>query len=111
LPRRQDPFHVCRCRLSSPRRSQPAPDARPLKARPGLTVGELGERFEFSRLAVMKHLRIPEPVGNMVELTMTHEGFASETQTYQKIRTGWTPIFDGLKSLLETGKAPDFPPM
>ncbi|MGH7498200.1 MAG: ArsR/SmtB family transcription factor [Gemmatimonadales bacterium] len=52
-----------------------------------------------------------EPVGSMVKLTMTHEGFAGETKTYQGIKGGWTPIFDGLKSLLETGKSLDFPPM
>lgn len=51
-----------------------------------------------------------EPIGEMVKLTMTHEGFAGETKTYQGIRTGWTPIFDGLKSLLETGTALKFPP-
>ena len=37
-----------------------------LKARPGTTVGELGERFEFSRFAVMKHLRVLEEVGLVV---------------------------------------------
>jgi DNA-binding transcriptional ArsR family regulator/uncharacterized protein YndB with AHSA1/START domain len=52
-----------------------------------------------------------EPIGEMVKLTMTHEGFAGETKTYQSIKGGWTPIFDGLKSLLETGKALEFPPM
>ena len=52
-----------------------------------------------------------EPIGEMVKLTMTHEGFAGETKTYQGIKSGWTPIFDGLKSLLETGKALNFPPM
>ena len=52
-----------------------------------------------------------EPVGDMVKLTMTHEGFAGETKTYQGITKGWIPIFDGLKSFLETGKALDFPPM
>jgi uncharacterized protein YndB with AHSA1/START domain/DNA-binding transcriptional ArsR family regulator len=52
-----------------------------------------------------------EAIGEMVKLTMTHEGFTGETKTYQGIRTGWGPIFDGLKSLLETGKALEFPPM
>jgi uncharacterized protein YndB with AHSA1/START domain/DNA-binding transcriptional ArsR family regulator len=52
-----------------------------------------------------------EPIGEMVKVTMTHEGFAGETKTYQMISTGWVPLFDGLKSLLETGKALDFPPM
>ena len=37
-----------------------------LKARPGTTVGELGERFDFSRFAVMKHLRVLEAVGLVV---------------------------------------------
>jgi uncharacterized protein YndB with AHSA1/START domain len=45
-----------------------------------------------------------EPVGEVVKLTLTHEGFEGETQTYRGIRTGWAPIFDGLKTLLETGK-------
>jgi uncharacterized protein YndB with AHSA1/START domain len=45
-----------------------------------------------------------EPVGELVKLTLTHEGFEGETKTYQGIRTGWAPIFDGLKTLLETGK-------
>ena len=45
-----------------------------------------------------------EPVGDVVKLTLTHEGFEGETKTYQGIRTGWAPIFDGLKTLLETGK-------
>jgi uncharacterized protein YndB with AHSA1/START domain/predicted transcriptional regulator len=52
-----------------------------------------------------------EPIGEMVKLTMTHEGFAGETKTYRGIKGGWGPIFDGLKSLLETGKALEFPPM
>jgi uncharacterized protein YndB with AHSA1/START domain len=45
-----------------------------------------------------------EPLGPVVKLTLTHEGFEGETKTYQGIRIGWAPIFDSLKSLLETGK-------
>ena len=52
-----------------------------------------------------------EPIGDMVKLTMTHEGFTGETETYRGISTGWAPVFDGLKSLLETGQALSFPPM
>src|SRR5512134_2289600 len=37
-----------------------------LKARPGTTVGELTEEFEFSRFAVMKHLRILVETGLVV---------------------------------------------
>lgn len=44
-----------------------------------------------------------EPVGEAVRLTMVHEGFDGETETYRMVRSGWAPIFDGLKTLLETG--------
>ena len=37
-----------------------------LKARPGTTVGELTEEFQFSRFAVMKHLRILVEIGLVV---------------------------------------------
>ena len=50
-----------------------------------------------------------EPVGNLVKLTLTHEGFDGETETYKMVREGWTPIFDGLKTLLETGQPLEFP--
>ncbi len=50
-----------------------------------------------------------EPVGNLVKLTLTHEGFDGETETYRMVREGWTPIFDGLKTLLETGQPLEFP--
>jgi uncharacterized protein YndB with AHSA1/START domain/predicted transcriptional regulator len=43
------------------------------------------------------------PLGDVVRLTMTHEGFDGETETYRMVRGGWAPIFDGLKTLLETG--------
>jgi DNA-binding transcriptional ArsR family regulator/uncharacterized protein YndB with AHSA1/START domain len=42
-------------------------------------------------------------IGEVVRLTMTHEGFDGETETYRMVRGGWAPIFDGLKTLLETG--------
>lgn len=50
-----------------------------------------------------------EPVGKLVKLTLTHEGFDGETETYKMVRQGWTPIFDGLKTLLETGEPLQFP--
>ena len=43
----------------------------------------------------------------MVKLTVTHEGFESETETYDMLQQGWPPILSGLKTLLETGKALD----
>ncbi len=49
------------------------------------------------------------PSGRLVKLTLTHEGFDGETETYKMVRQGWTPIFDGLKTLLETGEPLQFP--
>lgn len=45
-----------------------------------------------------------DPMGEMVKLTVTHEGFAGETATYQDTMEGWPPILSGLKTLLETGQ-------
>lgn len=50
-----------------------------------------------------------EQVGELVRLTVTHEGFEGETETYQLVRGGWTPIIDGLKTYLETGRPLGFP--
>jgi uncharacterized protein YndB with AHSA1/START domain len=45
-----------------------------------------------------------EPLGEMVKLTLTHGGFDGETETYKAVRGGRTPIIDGLKTYLETGR-------
>lgn len=46
-----------------------------------------------------------EPAGaDTVKLTVTHENFDGETETYNMVRGGWPPILSGLKSLLETGE-------
>jgi uncharacterized protein YndB with AHSA1/START domain len=50
-----------------------------------------------------------ETLGRLVKLTLTHEGFDGETETYKAVREGWTPILDGLKTLLETGTPLEFP--
>jgi DNA-binding transcriptional ArsR family regulator/uncharacterized protein YndB with AHSA1/START domain len=50
-----------------------------------------------------------EPLGELVRLTVTHEGFEGETETYQMVRGGWAPIIDGLKTYLETGRPLGFP--
>ncbi len=52
-----------------------------------------------------------EPLGDLVKLTLTHEGFEGETETYKGIRNGWGPIVDGLKTYLETGAPLNFPKM
>jgi uncharacterized protein YndB with AHSA1/START domain/DNA-binding transcriptional ArsR family regulator len=45
-----------------------------------------------------------EPRGDATLLTLTHDGFAGETQTYRSVAHGWVPILSGLKTVLETGK-------
>ncbi|MBR0702169.1 SRPBCC family protein [Bradyrhizobium diazoefficiens] len=50
------------------------------------------------------------PFGNLVKLTVTHEGFAAGSKLLDGISKGWPAILSGLKSLLETGKAPTIPP-
>ena len=51
-----------------------------------------------------------EAYGNLVKLTVTHEGFAAGSELLDGISRGWPAILSGLKSLLETGKAPAIPP-
>lgn len=45
-----------------------------------------------------------ESRGPTCKLTVTHDGFASETVTYRETRSGWNPVLSGLKTLLETGE-------
>jgi uncharacterized protein YndB with AHSA1/START domain len=50
-----------------------------------------------------------EPLGKLVRLTLTHEGFAEESKFFLGISKGWPAILSGLKSLLETGKPLEIP--
>jgi uncharacterized protein YndB with AHSA1/START domain len=52
-----------------------------------------------------------EPYGNLVKLTVTHEGFFEGSKLLDGISRGWPAILSGLKSLLETGKAFAIPPV
>ncbi len=45
-----------------------------------------------------------EEVDNMVKLTLTHDQFEGETETYKSVSQGWPFILSGLKTYLETGK-------
>jgi hypothetical protein len=45
-----------------------------------------------------------ERQGDACKLTVTHDGFAGETETYRKISGGMPYILSGLKTLLETGR-------
>ncbi len=51
-----------------------------------------------------------EPFGNVVRLTVTHDGFGIGSKLFEGIGKGWPVILSGLKSLLETGKAFTIPP-
>lgn len=46
-----------------------------------------------------------EPMGEMCKLTLTHDDFDGETNTYQGVGNGWPLILSSLKTLLETGSA------
>jgi uncharacterized protein YndB with AHSA1/START domain len=45
-----------------------------------------------------------EPMGESCRLTLTHEHYAGESETYKGTLTGWNPVLSGLKTLLETGQ-------
>jgi uncharacterized protein YndB with AHSA1/START domain/DNA-binding transcriptional ArsR family regulator len=45
-----------------------------------------------------------EPMGTTCKLTLVHDGFASETPTFQSVGGGWPMVLSSLKSLLETGE-------
>jgi len=52
-----------------------------------------------------------EPWGkNGTVLTLVHDGFESETDTYKGVDGGWPAIVSGLKTWLETGKPLDYVP-
>ncbi|AUC99182.1 MULTISPECIES: SRPBCC family protein [Bradyrhizobium] len=91
-------------------------------------VTDTGEILEFDRprrLAyTFKHEADPElrkepatkvvftlePFGNVVKLTVTHDGFGIGSKLFEGIANGWPVILSGLKSLLETGKVFRIPP-
>ena len=45
-----------------------------------------------------------EPVGELVKLTVTHDGFEPGSRVISMISGGWPIVLSGLKTLLETGK-------
>jgi uncharacterized protein YndB with AHSA1/START domain len=46
-----------------------------------------------------------EPHGELVKLTLTHEGFAKDSRLLDGVSKGWPAILASLKSLLESGDA------
>ena len=50
-----------------------------------------------------------EPMGGVTLLTLTHDKFGGQTQTFESVRRGWNPVISGLKTLLETGRPLEIP--
>jgi uncharacterized protein YndB with AHSA1/START domain len=50
-----------------------------------------------------------QPMGAVTLLTLTHDDFDGETQTYTSVARGWNPVVSGLKTLLETGRPLEIP--
>lgn len=50
-----------------------------------------------------------EPMGETCRLTLTHEHYNGESETYKGTLTGWNPVLSGLKTLLETGRPLQIP--
>ena len=50
-----------------------------------------------------------EPYGNVMRLTVVHEGLESGSMETEMTKQGWMAIMSSLKSLLETGKALTYP--
>jgi len=46
-----------------------------------------------------------DQVGAACRLTVTHDDFEGETDTYRGVAVGWNPILSALKTLLETGQS------
>jgi uncharacterized protein YndB with AHSA1/START domain len=51
-----------------------------------------------------------EPYGDVVKLTLTHEGFTPQSKLLDGISSGWPAIMSNLKSLMEAGEALAMPP-
>ncbi|MFB7630219.1 ArsR/SmtB family transcription factor [Streptomyces sp. NPDC056149] len=45
-----------------------------------------------------------EPLGDMVKLTVVHDGFAADSTARGMIQNGWPALLSNLKTLLETGE-------
>ncbi len=46
-----------------------------------------------------------EAVGESCKLTLAHDGFGSENETFRSVGGGWPKVLSSLKSLVETGTA------
>ncbi|MFG3254728.1 SRPBCC family protein [Streptomyces sp. NPDC048172] len=72
---------------------------------------EIGAMFGWSDEELAEHQKEPvsqvtienEQMGEGVMLTLTHDGFAPDSEMLKAISEGWPFILSNLKSLLETG--------
>jgi uncharacterized protein YndB with AHSA1/START domain/DNA-binding transcriptional ArsR family regulator len=73
---------------------------------------EFGEHFDFDPDLVAQFAAEPrskitfdlEPAGEIVKLTVVHDGFAEGSAVLEGISGGWPSILSNLKTLLETGE-------
>jgi DNA-binding transcriptional ArsR family regulator/uncharacterized protein YndB with AHSA1/START domain len=73
---------------------------------------ELNERVQlsdeaFAKLAGERRSRVAfdiEPLGEMVRLTVVHDGFEPGSTAATMVRNGWPVFLSSLKTLLETGE-------
>ncbi len=61
-------------------------------------------RFPNKKDAATKVTYEIEPMGAACRLTVLHEGFLGETETFKSTSEGWKAIVSGLKTWLETGE-------
>ena len=75
-------------------------------------TAEWGSAHDFedelvARLAGESRTRVTfdlEPVGEMVKLTVVHDGFDDDSVAFEMVRDGWPALLSSLKTLLETGE-------
>jgi uncharacterized protein YndB with AHSA1/START domain len=63
----------------------------------------LGNKSEYSRVTFEI-----EAIGGVVRLNVVHDQLKAGSDMASGISKGWPLVLSGLKSFLETGKAPDF---
>lgn len=66
------------------------------------------DRLKFANEPRSKVAFDIEKVNGVVQLTVLHDGFVSESVVHQAIREGWPPLLSSLKTYLETGEPLDF---
>jgi uncharacterized protein YndB with AHSA1/START domain len=71
------------------------------------TFVNISEKYKNDRPALATF--VLEPFGNLVKLTLTHQGFAAGSKFFDGVSKGWPAILSSLKSILETGKPLEIP--